>query len=36
MFVGDPATFGPAVIEIEHGGDRIDAQSVGAIAIEPE
>ena len=36
VLVGDPAALRPAVVEIEHRGDRIDAQSVDPVAIEPE
>ena len=36
VLVRDPAAFGPAVVEIEHRGDRIDAQPVDAVAVEPE
>ena len=36
IFVRDPSRGGPAVIEIEHGSDRIDPQSVDAITLEPE
>ena len=35
-FVRNPAAGGPAVVEIEHRGDGIDAQAVDAVAIEPE
>ena len=34
--VGNPAAGRPAVVEIKHRGDRIDAQSVDAVAVEPE
>ena len=36
MLVRNPAAGGPAVVEIEHRGDRIDAQAVDAVALEPE
>ncbi len=36
IFVRDPAACGPAIVEIEHGGDRIDAQAVDGIALQPE
>ena len=36
MLVGNPAALRPAVIEIKHRGDGIDAQPVDAVAIEPE
>ena len=36
MFVGNPAAGRPAVIEIEHRGDRIDAQTVDAVSVKPE
>src|SRR5215471_3736836 len=34
--IRDPAAFRAAVVEIEHGRDRIHAQPVDAVAIEPE
>ena len=34
--IGHPFAGGAAVIEIEHRGDRIDAQAVDAVPIEPE
>ena len=36
MLVRNPAAGGPAVVEIEHRGDGIDAQAVDAVALEPE
>src|SRR4051812_33918294 len=36
IFVGNPTAGRAAIVEIEHGGDRIDAQAVHAIAVEPE
>ena len=36
IFVRDPAALRPAVIEIDHRSDGIDAQPVDAIAVEPE
>ena len=36
IFVRDPAAGRPAVVEIQHGGDRIDAQAVDGIALQPE
>ena len=36
IFVRNPAAGGPAVVEIEHGGDRIDAQAVDGVALQPE
>ena len=36
LAVRDPAALRPAVVEVEHRGDRIDAQRVDAVAIEPE
>src|SRR6266699_2452352 len=36
VFIRDPAAFGPAVIEIQHGSDGIHAQPVDAVAIEPK
>ena len=36
VLVGDPAALGPAVVEVEHRGDGIDAQAIDAIAVEPE
>ena len=36
MLVRDPSALGPAVVEVEHGGDGIHAQPVDAVAIEPE
>ena len=34
--VRNPLAGGPAVVEVEHRGDGIDAQAVDAVAIEPE
>ena len=36
MLVGDPLALFPRVIEIEHGGYRIDAKPVEMIAVKPE
>ena len=36
VFVRDPAALGPAVIEVQHRGDRIHAQSVDAVPVQPE
>ena len=36
VLVRNPAAVGPAVVEVEHRGDRIDAQAVDLVAIEPE
>ena len=36
ILVRNPAAGGPAVVEIEHRGDRIDAQAVDAVALQPE
>ena len=36
MLVRNPAALGPAVVEIQHRRDGIDAQSVDTVAIEPE
>ena len=36
MDVGDPLARRPAVVEVEHGGDRIDPEPVDVIAVEPE
>src|SRR6187431_3104907 len=36
MPVRNPLAGGPAVVEVEHRGDGIDAQAVDAVAIEPE
>ena len=36
IFVRHPAAGRAAVIEIEHRGDRIDAQAIDAVAVEPE
>src|SRR5262249_5375490 len=36
IFVGYPAAFRTAVVEIKHRGDRIDAKPVNAVPIEPE
>jgi hypothetical protein len=36
MLVRNPAALGTAVIEIEHRGDRIDAQAIGPVTIKPE
>nr|WP_291608518.1 hypothetical protein [Bradyrhizobium sp.] len=36
MLVRNPAARGPAVVEIQHGGDGIDAQAVDAVALQPE
>src|SRR5262245_35935623 len=34
--VWNPTTFRTAVVEIEHRGDGVDAQSIDRVAIEPE
>src|SRR5205807_2362796 len=34
--VGNPRAWLARVIEIQHGGDRVDAQTIDVIAIEPE
>ena len=36
MDVGDPLSRRPAVVEVEHGSDRIDPEPVDVIAVEPE
>src|SRR5689334_5092921 len=36
VFVRDPASFRPAVIEVKHGGDGVDAQAIDTVAVEPE
>ena len=36
ILVRDPAAGGAAVVEIQHGGDRIDAQAVDGVALQPE
>ena len=34
-FVGNPLTFLARIIEVEHGGHRIDAQAIGVIFRQP-
>src|SRR3546814_989934 len=34
--VGDPVLGGAAVVEVEHRGDRVHAQAVDVVAVEPE
>ena len=34
--IGDPLSFLTCVIEIQHGGDRINPQSIDMVFIEPE
>ena len=36
IFVRNPAAGGPAVVEIQHRGDGIDAQAVDGVALQPE
>src|SRR2546423_5648404 len=36
VLVGNPAPFGAAVVEVEHGGDGVNAQSVNVALAEPE
>src|SRR2546423_4302466 len=36
VFVGNPAPGGAAVVEVEHGGDGVNAQSVNVALAEPE
>ena len=36
VFVGNPLTLLAGVIEVEHGSDRIHAQAVDVVFVEPE
>ncbi len=36
VLVGNPLALGASVVEVEHGGDRVHAQAVGVILVEPE
>ncbi len=36
VLVGNPASRRPAVVKIQHGGNRIDAKPVDTIAVQPE
>ena len=36
ILIGNPFSLFSGVVEIQHGGDGIDAQAVDMIAIEPE
>src|SRR6202035_3171514 len=36
VLVGDPLAGRARVVEINHGGDGVDAQAVGVVAVEPE